>query len=151
MTKWCDLSTDILHIVAERLSYVDFVRFGAVCKSWQAVKDGVQQRTVHPPLTSYYCCSQNNGETLTVARLFGLSAKERFSITNVIHSSLPDKFTHLCAWKYGWLLLAKFEPKATTFLFYSPFRNELIELTSISFPHEKRYFGSDLHYGSNLS
>ena len=32
--NWCNLSTELLHLIIKNLAFVDIIRFKAVCKSW---------------------------------------------------------------------------------------------------------------------
>ncbi|KAB2631246.1 F-box/kelch-repeat protein [Pyrus ussuriensis x Pyrus communis] len=135
--SWSDLSLPILNLIAERLSYHDYVRFGAVCKTWQrAFLDGVQfRRENNSTWLMEYGCFDIRGEIFSILELSDLGTNQNYCLGHLVTQQVKELFVDAkpCASRFGWLLLSRkleVEDGSRLFFFYNPFQNKVVELSS---------------------
>ncbi|KAL5837863.1 hypothetical protein ACOSQ3_015032 [Xanthoceras sorbifolium] len=133
MSNWADLPIHILNLIAERLYYIDQIRFRAVCKSWRSnIYDDIKFADKLPWIMGY---SGTKKIQRSLFYLYEPSQKRRYRLKNKILLG-----AELRASKFGWLLLSKKLTKSYTcsssfsssfFFFYSPFTGEIIQLPEL--------------------
>ncbi|KAL6195326.1 hypothetical protein ACLB2K_030946 [Fragaria x ananassa] len=132
--SWSDLPIDILSDVGDRLPYLDFIRFGAVCKSWEAAKDERRRSSLRLPCL--FASLRYSGALqfldLTVQR--SRSVKMRPEVRNLLSQA------KLHASKHGWSLLTVSDSKSKKFFFYNPFCGKVIDLPPLYMNKEKESY-----------
>lgn len=119
---WSDLPQDIQGLVLERLTYVDQIRFRAVCKNWLVPKDPVKCSDWIPWMVSL----KNYPSEL---ELFDPNSQNSYTVTNPkekFHGYIePGERTIIYASKFGWLLLGR---EHSLLWLHNPFTNETLFL-----------------------
>ncbi|KAL6139263.1 hypothetical protein ACLB2K_064540 [Fragaria x ananassa] len=132
--SWSVLPTDLLSLVLNLVTFYDLVRLTAVCKNWlQLVLDDLRRRHRNLP----WIISLDDGK-LRKLDLIDPWLNQSYSLFKTIRRGGLEELllgTRVDASKYGLLLMSKQKVMESggsntlvSFLFYNPFRNEIIEL-----------------------
>ncbi|KAK3014565.1 hypothetical protein RJ639_010179 [Escallonia herrerae] len=124
---WSNLPDDILRQLIEKLYPVDRVRFCAVCRNWQIPIKGIQSVDKFPWLMTYLQFILYDEHTFE----YTLADPIYHKSYTVREKSERERFYHVHASKFGWLLLRdeqRSEEDTTCFLFFTPFDKKFIEL-----------------------
>ncbi|KAI9186365.1 hypothetical protein LWI28_016542 [Acer negundo] len=129
-SSWCDLPADILNEIAKRLLYIEQIRFQSVCKNWRSNTNTVKHVADKLPwVMSFVDYFGARGSFY----LYDPSQKRKYTLQNEI---LIGAKVH--ASKHGWLLFSKKNQAsvATTFFFYTPFTNKIIQLQELKLEND---------------
>ncbi|KAK3200542.1 hypothetical protein Dsin_023957 [Dipteronia sinensis] len=127
VTNLSDLPVEIINFIAERLYYIDQIRFRAVCKRLQSsIYNHIKFADRLPWIMGYNSSKEIHGGLIY---LYEPSQKRRYRVDNEILVG-----AELHASKFGWLLLSKKTKSSTSphsFFFYCPFTGEIILLPEL--------------------
>ncbi|KAL5768472.1 hypothetical protein ACOSP7_015018 [Xanthoceras sorbifolium] len=139
--SWCDLPADILNAIAERLRYVEQIRFRSVCKSWRSNTNPIKHAADKLP---WVMSCKEDYDSWIEQPFRSLSRSSRCSSSFYLHDpSQKRKYTlqheiligaKVHASKHGWLLLSKNSYECmpgSYFIFYTPFTHEIIQLPKL--------------------
>ncbi|KAI9186693.1 hypothetical protein LWI28_019908 [Acer negundo] len=122
-----DLPVEIINFIAERLYYIDQIRFRAVCKRLRSsIYNHIKFADKLPWIMGY---SENKDIRSSLFYLYEPSQKRRYRLDNEILVG-----AELHASRFGWLLLSKKTKSSTSphsFFFYCPFTGEIIQLPEL--------------------
>ncbi|KAK3031594.1 hypothetical protein RJ639_035600 [Escallonia herrerae] len=127
---WSNLPDDILRQLIEKLYPVDRVRFCAVCRNWRVPIKGIQSVDKFPWLMTYLQFILYDEHTFEYTLADPVYRKSY----TVREKSERERFYHVHASKFGWLLLRdeqRSEETTTCFLLFTPFDKKFIELPEL--------------------
>ncbi|KAL5783690.1 hypothetical protein ACOSP7_008719 [Xanthoceras sorbifolium] len=144
--SWCDLPTDVLNAISERLLYVEQIHFRSVCKSWRSNTNPLKHAADKLPwVMSFKEIYHVYRFDIGVTGSNGLSGVVNSSLFYLYDPSQKRKYTlqneilngaNVHASKHGWLLLSKKKyagkrMPSSFFIFYTPFNHKIIQLPEL--------------------
>ncbi|KAF8395070.1 hypothetical protein HHK36_019010 [Tetracentron sinense] len=121
---WSELTPELLHLILKRLTLPDYLRFGAVCKSWRSI----EIEKAHPPAPQFpWLMLRKSGYNANFS-FFSLSEDRIYRL-----KLLEARGARCCGSSEGWLVMAHW--KNLDMFLLNPFSKAQIQLPRQSSLH----------------
>ena len=130
--NWSNLPTELLHLIIEKLAFVDIIRFKAVSKSWCLAANSYISSPLYSPFPQSPWLMFPPQRHQNHSSFFHFAERRVYKLDNILKGF--DHDARCAGSSLGWLII--FDQRGNLFLF-NPFSRVTIQLPSIKFLHQQ--------------